>query len=236
MDTQVLVRRSPLYYTLPIALFVLTLLLLIWAVVQENIPAPQHSTWPWRLDFLDIQSATTAATITGGLVFARAQYEAAVSPMISWMGSIVEGDELSEKLVWLVRAINGSTFPAIFHSLEYSVRLKSTSDGQENDGHESAEVTEWTSHSVALEKISSAGLVRGVDYDLPESGHRFPLSVASPYHLVLCILTAKAMQEIEDILIKVNVTDQAGDTHQRIIYCLRGAIRNPKGVSIPFDV
>jgi hypothetical protein len=226
---QVRIRRSPLYFTVPIALSAFSLLLLLWAIVQMNIPGPWRSTWPWRVNLLDIQSATTAATIAGGLVFARAQYEAAVRPMISWMGSIVKGEELSDRLVWLVRAVNGSSYPAIFHSLQYCVQLRRNDRGQavEKD-------VQWVSHGEAISQIESAGLVRGADYELPESGQSFPLSISSQYHLQLALFTVEAMRIIEDVLIRVNATDQAGDTHERIIYCMRGAIRNPKGISIPF--
>jgi hypothetical protein len=94
---------------------------------------------------------------------------------------------------------------------------------------------QWVSHGEAIEQIEGAGLVRGTDYELPESSQSFPLSVSSPYRLILALFTAKAMRTIEDVLIRVVAIDQAGDTYERIVYCMRGAIRNPKGISISFD-
>jgi hypothetical protein len=169
------------------------------------------------------------ATIAGGLVFARAQYETAVRPMINWMGSVVEGEMLSDRLVWLVRAVNGSSYPAVFNLPEYCVQLRHNDIGQAVE-----EDLQWVSHGEAIGQIESAGLVRGMDYELPESGS-FPLSVSSPYHLILALFTIQAMRIIEDVLIRVNATDQAGDTYERIVSCMRGAIRNPKGISISFD-
>jgi hypothetical protein len=45
---------------------------------------------------------------------------------------------------------------------------------------------------------------------------------------VLALFSIKAMAVIDDLLILVRATDQAGDTHQRIIYCLLGADRRPR--------
>jgi hypothetical protein len=95
--------------------------------------------------------------------------------MIGWMGSIVEAKELSNKLAWLVRVVNGSSSPASFHSLEYHL--------------------------------------------IPRNG---PGDPADPALISAFDEQPKAI-------------DQAGDTHQRIVSFLRGTIRNPTGVTTPFD-
>jgi len=175
---------------------------------------------------LDLDSATTLATIAGGLVFARAQYAAAVRPMISWVGSIVKSEQLSDELVWLVRAVNGSSNPAVFSCSEYCVRLvRDSGDGS----------LEWVSRTEVIRRLNDAGLSYTEDYDLPGPILSFPLSVNSPYHLTLGLFTKKAMEKIEDVLIKITAIDQAGDTHQRIAYCMRGAKRDPKGISTPLN-
>jgi hypothetical protein len=45
---------------------------------------------------------------------------------------------------------------------------------------------------------------------------------------MLAIFTPKAMAIIDDFLILVRAKDLAGDTHERIVYCMLGAERNPK--------
>jgi len=227
---QVRIRRQPYYTVIPVALFTASLLLLAWAIIHLNIPNSARSAWPWKLQLLDIQSATTAATITGGLIFARAQYATAVRPMISWMGNVVESDELSDKYIWLVRLVNGSTAPAVIHSLQYQVHLRVDTQAGEVETSPA-----WVSYGEAVAQIDNAGLKSGTDYFLPPSGQSFPLSVSSSYHLILGLFTQKSMRIIDDVLIKINATDQSGDTYQRIVYCMRGADRNPRGKSIPFD-
>lgn len=94
---------------------------------------------------------------------------------------------------------------------------------------------EWLSYSEVIAEIENTGLQRGTDYSLPPSAQSFPLSVSSPYHLILGLFTRRSMQIIEDVAIKVNATDHARDTCERIVYCMRGVERNPTGKSVPFD-
>lgn len=228
---QTRVHRNTLFFIVPIVLFVISFLLLLWSIIRLNISDSVRAEWPWKVQFLDIQSATTAATISGGLVFARAQYATAVRPMISWMSSIVEAEELSSELVWVVRVVNGSTSAAFFHSPEFCVVLnqKSSDDPDQAD-------QKWISYDEAVALLDANGVRHGVDYRMPFTGKGgTPLSVSSPYHIILGIFSRKALRIIDDVLVKVKATDQAGDTHQRIIYCMRGVVKNPKGASLPYN-
>jgi hypothetical protein len=228
---QTRVHRNTFYYVIPIVLFGISSLLLLWSIIRLNIPDSVRTEWPWKVQLLDIQSATTATTIAGGLVFARAQYATAVRPMISWMSSVIEAKEFSSEFVWLVRVVNGSTSPASFHYPEYRVILNQ----KYGDRTDQADPI-WISYDEATALLNANGLRYGVDYSMPFTGQGgTPLSVSSQYHLILGIFTQKALRIVDDVLVRVKATDQAGDTHQRIIYCMRGAVRNPKSASVPFS-
>lgn len=185
-----------------------------------------RSDWPWKLQLLDIQSATTATTIAAGLVFARAQFASAVRPMAGWTGRVVEVRGFSSKLVWLVRLVNEASAPANFHTPKYCVCLGSESAQKpQNQDHA------WISRPEAIALLDSAGLNHGFDYELRYFGPSFTIS-NSREGSVMALFTRKAMKVISDVLIQVQITDQSGDTRQIIIHCMRGAVRDPKGPTI----
>jgi hypothetical protein len=220
-------KRNAALFFLPIALLGFSCLLLLWSLVRINLPAPILVVWPWRLQLLDIQSATTAVTIAAGLIFARGQYATAVRPMIGWSGRVVETRALSDKRVWLVRLSNGSTAPAVFHSLSYAVVFK---DEQGDVGAAVGHL--WLSREEVINRIDAKGLKHEVNYDIRFFGPSVSLSVATVEGNVLALFTKRAMSVIDDLLIRVKATDQAGDTHQRVIHCLRGAVRNPRSPTL----
>jgi hypothetical protein len=221
-SAHVRVHRNFLYFVVPIALFGLSSLLLAWSILRLNLPAMALSHWPWRVQLLDIQSATTVATITGGLIFARAQYATSVRPMIGWTGRVVKMGGFSSKLVRVVRLVNGSVYPAVFQSPRYHVILRGSHAVQQRGENF------WVSRAKAIELLSNEGLRYKTDYDLKDFGPRFPMSNSSQDVGVLALFSIKAMAVIDDLLILVRATDQAGDAHQRIIYCLLGADRRPR--------
>ena len=184
---QTRVHRNTLYFVVPIILFGISSLLLLWSIIRLNISSSARTEWPWKIQLLDIQSATTATTIAGGLVFARAQYATAVRPIIGWMGSIVEAKEFSSHLVWLVRVANGSTSAATFHFAEYCVIFNKKS----SDHIDQADPI-WVSYDEAITVLNANGLRYKKDYDMPFPGQgNVPLSVSSRYYLVVGVFTPK---------------------------------------------
>jgi hypothetical protein len=85
-EAHVRVHRNFLYFVVPIILFGFSAAFLGWSILRLNLPSALLSKWPWRVQLLDVESATTATTIAGGLIFARAQYATSVRPMIGWTG------------------------------------------------------------------------------------------------------------------------------------------------------
>lgn len=219
------IRRNFVFFFIPLILLALSALLLAWAILRVNLSPSMQSKWPWKLQLLDIQSATTATTIAAGLVFARAQFASAVRPMWGWTGRVVEARGFSSKLVWIVRVVNQTSAPANFHSPMYCVYL------MPRDPRETGQGQTWISRTEAIEVLNSAGLKYGVDYELRYFGPSFTLS-DSRNGSVLGVFARKAMQIVDDVVIQVQVADQSRDTRQISIHCMRGAARNPKGPTI----
>lgn len=217
-DTEDRLHRNTIFFALPLALFGISALLLIWSVLRLNIPTTFRTEWPWRLQLLDVQSATTVAAITGGLIFARAQYATSVRPMIGWTGRVVEAKELPGELIWLVRIFNSATAPVVVNSLSYHVILKASPSRVVLGGYEPP----WLSRTEAIETINMAGLRLEDDYDLRYIGSGYPLSASNQDSGWIARFNQESFQAIKDVIIRVVVVDQAGDTYQRMIYCMRG--------------
>jgi len=227
MRHQYRIHRNHLLFILPIVLFILCMLLLLWAVIRQNLPVSLISRWPWKIELLDIQSATTAATITGGLILARAQYANTVKPMIGWAGNHVDVAGYAEKAIWLVTVANGCATPAYFQAEAYRVLLKDRGNSGPDD-----DAPPWITRDDAIILLRAVGLRLKVDYDLNYLGPAFPLSITSQ-DCTLAIFTSKAMGAIDDVLVRVRAQDLVGDVHERVIYCLRGAEREIQELNIP---
>jgi hypothetical protein len=201
-------------------------MLLLWAIIRQNLPASLISGWPWKIQLLDIQSASTAATITGGLILARAQYANTVRPMIGWTGNHVDVAGYAEKAIWLVTVGNGCATPAYFQAEAYRVLLKTHGNSKPAD-----DAPQWMTRDDAIGLLSTAGLRLKVDYDLNYLGPAFPISISSQ-DCTLAIFTARATEAVDDVLVRVRAQDLVGDVHERIIYCLRGAERELQELKI----
>ncbi|MFJ7060824.1 hypothetical protein ACIQVA_24410 [Streptomyces microflavus] len=71
--SQRVVRRNSVLSGLLTWLVHLSLLLLAHSVWRENAPDTLTDSWPWKLQLLDVQSATTAAVGSLGASLARAR-------------------------------------------------------------------------------------------------------------------------------------------------------------------
>lgn len=225
-ESQVRVRRNALFFTVPLILLGLSTSLLLWVIVTQNLPASIRSSWPWKLQMLDTQSATAATTIAASLVFARAQYASVVRPMLGWTGSVVEVAGRPNELAWQVRLVNGASAASRISITDYRVILNPAvlASRPVSDS--------WLSREEAISCLRSAGLSHLADFELRCIGPAFPLSNATPNAGIVGIFNRRAMEVIEDIQVRAEATDQAGDTHQRMVYCMSGAIRQPTSITM----
>ncbi|MFE9484982.1 hypothetical protein ACFYNF_00800 [Streptomyces sp. NPDC006641] len=198
----------------------LTLLLLGYTLLQENLPERLTHTWPWKLKLLDIQSAVAAVLATGGAALARAQYARTIRPAIGYFGRVIADITPNHQLAWACQLFNGGQEVVVTVDLRYWVNYTSTA--QANGATDSSE---WVTHQVATASIESCGLVNRRDFTLHVVGSGRPIPGQHLQHLGW--FTEKAMREVENVFIRVHVLDRVGDTHERVINMLKAADRSP---------
>ncbi|MFC9507236.1 hypothetical protein [Streptomyces sp. NPDC057002] len=188
----------------------------IWEMVMSNLPRSVRQEWPWRLSLLDQEALGSLLAVALGFVFARAQYARTVRPIIGWGGQVSSaGHGMSSKLVWVVEIRSGGTHNAVAESVEYYVQPRDTEVFPEN--------VPWHGYQAAVEKLESLGLQIGKDFDINPLGAGFPLSAANDKGLYAARLSIPAISVLDNLYIRLRVTDGVGDTHERILHCLRGA-------------
>ncbi|WP_329328716.1 hypothetical protein [Streptomyces luteogriseus] len=215
-DRQHRIHRSPLLFTAPVVLLTALVFMTVWAMVMGNLPQAVRQEWPWRLALLDQEALGSLLAVALGCVFARAQYAQTVRPVIGWRGKVSSSRTgMSSKLVWVVEIRSGGTHNAVAASVEYYVQPR---------GAETlpADVP-WHGYQAAIEELESLGLQIGKDFDINPLGSGFPLSAATDKGLYAACLSIGAISVLDNLYIRLRVTDGVGDTHERILHCLRGA-------------
>lgn len=227
METaQRVVRRNGLFSRLVLILAGMSLLLLVYSVVRENLPDRLTATWPWKLRLLDIQSATTAVIGTLGASLARAQYARTVRPALGHFGRAMAGLAPGDRLAWGCHLINGAQDVAITQEISYQVRFT------EAAGYGAGRATaEWGTRQNAVAAIEACGVEQGEDFRLDFIGPGRPIPAQGL--MLLGWFTEAAMRKVESVLVRVRVVDRVGDTHERCINLLKGANRTPRHPDAP---
>lgn len=202
--------RNRVFFVVPMVLLGLSTALLVWAVVQDNLPPLTRTSWPWRLTLLDVQSACNATVVAAGLVFARAQYARAVQPLLSARGEVLPGGPDGGPK-WTAFVWNGSPHSAVLHTPRYRLVLRD----------EGTTPQRWMSKREVEVMLDSRSLQRHRDYRLTEIGPAAGLPVLDGYPLGY--FSEAAMAVVSELWVRVRVTAQSGDVYQRDLPCLRGA-------------
>ncbi|MFJ4829453.1 hypothetical protein ACIP79_05935 [Streptomyces sp. NPDC088747] len=221
METmQRVIHRSGLLSRLPSVLLCLALLLLVHALIRQNLPDRLTHGWPWRLELLDSQSAVAAVLATGGVSLARAQYARTVRPALGYIGRVQGGYAPHDQLAWACHLINSSSDVAL--TSEVSYRISYTPVAQAKGAQDSLE---WVEHQAAVASIVASGLLSREDFALNSVKPGWPL--AGQQLLFLGWFTEKAMRDLDHVFVRVRVQDRVGDIHERVIDLLKAAIRSP---------
>ncbi|WP_257141861.1 hypothetical protein [Streptomyces sp. sk226] len=208
-------RRSPLLFTVPLALLALLVLILLWEAVRANVPPGAEDDWPWRLRLLDMEALGSLLAVATGAVLARAQYARTVRPYLGYRGSWRKGLLGEGKPAWRVGILNAGQHTAVVDSWECRVVLRGMSD----------EVSApWAAVPDVVSTLTAAGLSAGRDYQLIAFGAGFPLVGTGNYDTVpVGVFSQRCVERIESLHIRVRVTDVVGDSHERVLDCMRGA-------------
>ncbi|WP_345696590.1 hypothetical protein [Kitasatospora terrestris] len=218
--TQRVVRRSALLSRTLLGLVLLSALLLVHAVVVENIAAP--TSWLWRLRLLDLQSATDLLVATGAAALARAQYARTVRPAIGGIGRVVP-DLAPDRLAWSFQVTNAAQDVAVVTDLSYGLLLAPAEPGGPPD------TLSWTDRAEIDRRLIERELVRHEDFWLSLMGVGRPLPAQGTAFVGW--FTEEAMRVIVELYVRIQVVDRVGDVHERIFPCLRGADRAPRNPS-----
>ncbi|NGO78762.1 hypothetical protein G6045_24340 [Streptomyces sp. YC504] len=211
-DRQRRVRRSPLLFTAPLVLLCLLLVVLGWEVVRGNIAADARAHWPWRLQLLDMEPLGSLLAVASGAVFARAQYARTVRPALGWRAEWVRDLITADEYGWRVGLVNGGQGTAVIESVDYRVVRPGADAG------------EWTDFAGALAQLSAAGVEFGTDYGLELFGAGSPLIGRVDVGTVRAgEFSKRFVTEVDALQLRLRVVDTVGDTHERIVDCLKGA-------------
>ncbi|MDC0765554.1 hypothetical protein [Streptomyces sp. HD] len=216
-DRQRRIRRSPLLYTTPFALVAVLISMAIWEITRGNLSPDSRGHWPWRFSLFTQEALSSLLAVAIGFVFARAQYARTVRPIVGWNGYVSKDNRaMSSRLVWVVRVRNGGMHSAILESVDYHVQPK-------GEQIPAADI-QWTGFEAAIARLESLGLRIGKDFDLNALGPGSPLTVAGEHPGVhVARLSVAAISLLDNLYIRVRVIDAVGDTHERIVHCLRAA-------------
>ncbi|MEU1537520.1 hypothetical protein ABZ461_05235 [Actinacidiphila glaucinigra] len=216
-DHQRRIKRSRLLFVGPWVLVLLALVLLVWEVVRGNLSTELRTHWPWRLVLLDLESASGLLAIGSGVFFARAQYAEAVRPIVGWLGRIDPNpSEMTCDPTWQVTLVNGGSHTATLLKPRYlAVPAGGMPDGQQ---------VRWCDFETVRAQLTALGLRMGHHFDLAYIGDGAPLmSATGGQTSYIGSFTREFTEAVEQLYIRIRVRDVAGDTHERVLSCLRGA-------------
>ncbi|MER5636755.1 hypothetical protein ABT095_07365 [Kitasatospora sp. NPDC002227] len=217
---QRVVRRNALLSRLLNAAAAAMLALLVYSVVQDNLSDQLQHSWPWRLRLLDVQSATTAALAVLGACLARAQYARTVRPALGHSGRAVDGVAPFGQRAWACVLTNAAQDVAVISDIAFLVTFVPAAPGEQPP-----EPSPWGTALQAIGRITAEGLELRKDFMLTVMTAGVP--VPSQGMLFLGWFTERAMRVVDEVYIRVQVVDRVGDTHERIIACLKAADRTP---------
>ncbi|NNN32128.1 hypothetical protein HLK59_17510 [Streptomyces sp. S3(2020)] len=207
-DRQRRIRRSPLLFVAPLVLLILLTLVLLWEIVRSNITGDLARQWPWRLRLMDMNPLGALLAVALAAVFGRAQYARTVRPAMGWSSAWTVGDLGPDEPGWRVDVVNGGSQHAVVEETHYCFVPRG------------GEAGEWTDHAGLIRALADHGLVAGKDYYLQLTGPGFPLGAGG---MRAGTYGRRFVDEIDQLRLRLRVTDAVGDSHERVMDLMRGA-------------
>ncbi len=215
------IRYSRLFVLLPAVILGLLLADLIWEIVRANVHTGKPVGWPWRLSILGVATAATMAGVLAGLILTRQQFARSVSPALGWVGRETQSSTLlKSRACWSVVLFNGGAGHCVLLGTSYQVHPKS-SISSEGSG---LDTPSWVDFDGAKERLEALHLGWGVNVALELLGPGAPFASVQSVGdgQEVAAFDREAVNVLEDVLMKVQVTDASGDDWERTISCLKG--------------
>ncbi|MFK0048242.1 hypothetical protein ACIQU4_29965 [Streptomyces sp. NPDC090741] len=217
-DAQRRIRRNRWLFTAPLVLLCLLGAVLVWEIVRGNMSEASRGHWPWRLQLMSSEPLASLLAVAAGAVLARAQYARTVRPMLGWRSDYVAGELPGESKAWSTGVFNGGQHNAGVHRVDYFV----VPEGEVLDGPVPEDA--WMSLRQAGERLGEIGLRPAADFRLTSMGAGFPLVATGTYEtIVVGVFSKRFIEEVRAFHLRIQVVDSVGDTHERVIDCLKGA-------------
>ncbi|MFE2874967.1 hypothetical protein ACFXG6_23620 [Streptomyces roseus] len=225
-DAQRRIRRNPWLFTAPLVLPCVLGAVLVWEVVRGNLPEAARAHWPWRLQLMPEEPLASLLAVAAGGVLARAQYARTVRPILGWRSDYVAGELPGEAKAWSTGVFNGGQHNAAVHRIDYFVVM----DGDALDGP--VPESSWLDLRETGERLVAAGLQPARDFRLALFGAGFPLVATGTYETIkVGSFSKRFIEKVRALHLRIQVVDSVGDTHERIVDCLKGA-REPVGAPV----
>jgi hypothetical protein len=205
------IRRSRLFFTVPIIIITVTGANLIWETIRANLDSGTLATWPFRFTILGDSTTATVLAVFVSLFMGRLQWARALRPSVG-MAIDDEGIQFrpdSEK--WRIWTYNAGPGGAVFGGISYYVRFIDQSDG---DGP-----INWVPLSVVNDQLRSRQLVDGIDYFIRWNTRGAPFPAVKNYSegMQLAWFTVKALTQIRVLDARLRYVDSLGDVHEKVI-------------------
>ncbi|MBT2508279.1 hypothetical protein J7I98_20780 [Streptomyces sp. ISL-98] len=217
-DAQRRIRRSPLLFTAPLVLVSVFVAMLVWEVVRSNVSRETQQDWPWQLELLDTQTLGSLIAVGAGVGFARAQYARTARPMLGWRAGWLTGEFAPDVRAWDVGVFNSGQHNAVIEEVAYQVKYRER-DSSPRPG------VPWTDYIGLVDALDEAGLKLARDYRCEILGAGFPMIGSGSYETVRAgAFTERFVREVDAVYMRVRVTDAVGDSHERVMNLLKGAM------------
>ncbi|MCX5014757.1 hypothetical protein OG765_27760 [Streptomyces sp. NBC_00555] len=217
-ETQRRIRRNRWLFTAPLVLLCVLAVVLIWEIVRGNIPEAARTHWPWRLQLMSAEPLASLLAVAAGAVLARAQYSRAIRPVLGWRSEFEPGLLPGSGKAWKVGILNGGQNNAVLEQVDYHLVMA----GDPVDGPDSG--VEWTGLTTLGEQLADAGLRAAVDFRILYFGGGYPMVATGSHETIpVGVFSKRFIDEVHAFYMRIRVTDGVGDTHERIIDCLKGA-------------
>lgn len=189
----------------PVRLLVVLVLVLLWAILRQNLPASWVTRWPWRLVLLDVG---TAAALAGGLlalIATRRQLTLTVEPHLGWVSSRDPSVILGNQNAWRVVVHNSGGGRAIVQHVAWRVAEVGAA----------LEDQSWVDVDAARSHLVSLGLVEDRDFSLRRIGAGAGVGVGKDYAVEVLALNRQALERVAAVDICICYQSATRDTYER---------------------
>ena len=203
----VLVDRPSALDVWPVRLLVFLVVVLLWAILRENLPPSWTSRWPWKLQLVDVAPAAALAGGLLALIATRRQLTLTVEPHLGWSSTRDASVVLGKKSAWRVVVDNSGGGRAIIQAVEYRV----VPVGKD------IEAQPWATVDAARAQLVGLGLVEDEDFVLRRLGAGAGIGTSKDDRIEVLALTLRALEHVSAVDLYIRYEGATRDTYARVM-------------------